>query len=489
MVSRAKSWIAPRSLRVRLSIWYIVFTFACMSAYGALLSQFLKHELRASREETMRRREHRFLTYMATELKDRRNQDLSESMRHFMEASPETDRLEILDESRNRIYPKVDPMLPLPSAAAVCVLPCVSLLEIGAHPVRILTHHTLLNGRPVWIVMGGQIDEHYDILKAVRAGYFLLLPMVLLGSVAGGYALSRRALLPVGRLTEKARGLSITVLNGRLPVPQTGDELQSLAEAWNDLLVRLEAEVNRSTQFTADASHDLRTAITVILANAQLSLRRIRSPEEYRETLSTILQEATHMLNLLEEMLLVARSGKLNHQVARAPVSFAAIVLDIFEAARATAEMKGLKMRVGTVDDIQVLGDAALLRRLMSTLLDNALKYTPAGGTITVAVRRVEQGAVLSVQDTGIGIPGELHPRVFDRLFRADVARSRAGTKGNGLGLSIAKWIADMHGFSIRLESVVDAGTTFFVLLPEAALTPRTEVGSELHSTAASRRL
>ena len=461
------SWIAPKSLRVRLSIWYIVFTFACMSAYGTLLSQFLKHELRASREETMRRREHRFLTYMATEAQDGRDQDLSTYMRHFMEASPETDRLEILDENRTRIYPKIDPGLPLPSAGAGCSEPCLSLIENQSHSVRLLTHHALLNGRPVWIVMGGQVDEHYDILKAVRVGYFLLLPVVLLGSVAGGYALSRRALLPVGRLTETARGLSISALDRRLPVPQTGDELQSLAEAWNDLLIRLEEEVNRSTQFTADASHDLRTAITVILANAQLSLRRTRTPAEYRETLSTILQEATHMLNLLEDMLLAARSGNLTRQLAKAPVSFSAIVLDVFEASRATAEMKDLKMRVGTMEQIRVLGDTALLRRLTSTLLDNALKYTPAGGTITVAVQTLERGAVLSVRDTGIGIAAELHPRVFDRLFRADVARSRAGSEGNGLGLSIARWIVDMHGFSIRLESAVGQGTTFFVSIPE----------------------
>ncbi len=343
------SWIAPQSLRVRLSIWYIVFTFACMSLYGALLSQFLKHELRTSREETMRRREHRFLTYMATEGRDQRNQTLQASVHHFMEASPETDGIEILDGVGLRLYPTIDPGLPLPRNGARCEQPCLSLLRMQSHRMRVLTHHTTLNGHPVWIVMSGQIDEHYDILNAVRAGYFLLLPVVLLGSMAGGYALSKRALLPVGRLTETARGLSMTTLNGRLPVPQTGDELQSLAEAWNDLLVRLEEEVNRSTQFTMDASHDLRTAITVILANAQLSLRRARDPAEYRDTMSTILQEATHTLQLLEEMLLAARSGNVAQQLAKRVVNFSAIVLDVFEASRANAVIKGLDMRLGSV--------------------------------------------------------------------------------------------------------------------------------------------
>lgn len=467
------SWIAPNSLRMRLSIWYIVFTFACMSVYGALLSQFLKHELRASREETMRRREHRFLSYMASETKTIRDQNLEASMHHFMEASPETDLLEILDEDGGRLFPASDPGLPLPAAGADCSQPCLSLIRIGPHRVRVLTHHTMLNGRLVWIVMSGQIDEHYDILNDVRVGYFLLLPVVLLGSVAGGYALSRRALLPVERLTETARGLSMTALNGRLPVPQTGDALQSLAEAWNDLLVRLEKEVNRSTQFTMDASHDLRTAITVILANAQLSLQRGRSPTEYRETLSTILQEAAHTLELLEEMLLAARSGNVPQQISKESVSLSEIVLDVFEASRATAEMKNLNIVFGPAEEIRVLGDAALLRRLTSTLLDNALKYTPAGGTITLTLEALDRGALLSVRDTGIGIAADNHARIFDRLFRGDVARTRASTEGNGLGLSIAKWIADVHGFAIQVESTVGKGTVFLVSIPEILVNSR----------------
>ena len=441
-----------------------------MSLYGALLSQFLKHELRASREETMRRREHRFLTYMATEARDGRNLDLGRSVAHFMEASPETDRLEILDEGGRRLYPAGDPGLPLPGAGAECREPCLTLIRIGPHRVRVLNQYTPLNGRPVWLVMSGEIDEHYDILNDVRVGYFLLLPSVLLGSVAGGYTLSRRALLPVGRLTEIARGLSMTALTGRLPVPQTGDELQSLAEAWNDLLVRLEAEVNRSTQFTMDASHDLRTAITVILGNAQLALRRDRSSAEYREALSTILQEAEHTRDLLEDMLLAAHSGGASNQVLKQPVAFAEVVREVFEASRANATLKGLEMVVLRCEEVCVWGDPALLRRMASTLLENALKYTAAGGCVSLTLQPSDQGAVFSVRDNGIGIAETQHQRIFDRLFRADSARSRVAGEGNGLGLSIAKWIAEVHGFTIEVDSAIGRGSTFSVLMPETLL-------------------
>ena len=436
-----------------------------MSGYGALLLQFLKYELRASREITMRRREHRLLTYMASETRDGRDQKLAGSMHHFLEASPETDRLEILDDDGRRLFPATDAGLPLPAPTLACAQPCLSLIWIDTHPVRVLTHHTILGGRPVWIIMGGMIDEHFDILNSVRAAYFVLLPLVLLGSVAGGYALSRRALLPVGRLTETAKGLSMTALNGRVPVPQTGDELQSLAEAWNDLLVRLEAEVNRSNQFTMDASHDLRTAVTVILANAQLSLRRERTPAEYRETLATILQEATHTLDLLEEMLLAAPSHG-RSQVTKRPVSLDSIVLDVLEPLRASAVIKGLEIQVVTCQPVRVLGDGALLRRMTSTLLDNAMKYTPSGGIVSLALEQVGHGAVFRVRDTGIGIAPDHHARVFDRLFRVDAARSRLTEEGNGLGLSIAKWIAEVHGFTIEVASTLGHGATFSVVIP-----------------------
>jgi two-component system heavy metal sensor histidine kinase CusS len=457
----------PASLRIQLSVWYVVFTFVCMGCYGALLLRYLQHELGSSREGTMRRREHRLLNYVAEEARLRPNSTLEQQLSHFVQAAPETDLIEILDLDGKRLYPAADPELPLPSHGALCPQqPCLSLVWMYSHPIRVLTHQTLLAGKPVWLVLGGQADEHFEILSSVRTGYFLLLPFVLLGSVAGGYALSRRALLPVGRLTEKARTLSMSALDGRLPVPQTGDELQALAEAWNDLLMRLEAEVNRSTQFTMDASHDLRTAITVILANAQLSLRRTRSAAQYQETMTTIVQEATHILAMLEEMLLAARSGSAELQVVKELVAFSEIVMEVFEASRANAVMKQLKVGLLACDDVWLFGDRALLRRMISTLLDNALKYTAAGGEVTLSLERQEQQTVFSVQDTGIGIAPSLHARIFDRLFRGDPARSRIPSSGNGLGLSIAKWIAEVHGFTIELESEVGQGSTFTVSMP-----------------------
>ncbi len=469
------------SLRLRLALWYVAFSLICMTLYGAALSFYLKHELRASRDETMLRRELRFVRFIDTDARDYPAHSLGQQIAHFSEASPESDVIEVLDPAGRRLYPVRDPGLPLRllppgDAAAKCAAPCLTAFDRDGHHWRLLTHRTMLGGRPLWLLMAGSVDEHYDILNSVRTGYFLLLPLILLGSVTGGYALSRTALIPVGRLTERARSISLASLDGRLPVPNTGDELQSLAEAWNDLLVRLETEVNRSTRLAMDVSHDLRSAMTVIFANAELSLRRSRTPEQYRNTLSAIQQESTHVLAMLEDMLLVAQTGEAGKKLDATAVCLDELVQEVYEASQAAADIKGQRLSLALPEPpaggVWLKADRSLLRRLISILVDNALKYTPPGGQIALSLRRTGEGAVLSVSDTGIGIPADLQSRVFDRLFRADAARSRKDMPGSGLGLSIAKWITDLHGYTIELVSGVDEGSVFSVIFPLSAAEP-----------------
>lgn len=456
------------SLRGRLCMWYILFTCICMVCYGALLSEYLKHELRASREQTMRNREHRFQSYMAVEAQLYPSRPLTQEMEHFQQATPENDITEVLDLRGRRLYPATDPDLPFPAAGETCLSPCFRFVDRQQHRTRVLLHQTTLAGQPVWLILGGSVDEHDAIPNAVRGGTFLLLPLVLLGAVAGGFALSRRALQPVGEMTKAARRLSLDGLDGKLPVPNTGDELQALAEAWNDLLRRMEAEVYRSTQFTMDASHDLRTAVTVILSNAQLSLRRNREPEVYQETMTTIQQEASHILTMLEEMLVAARSGSPTTQVVRERVDLDRVLSEVYEASAAAAIMKSLRFELSRLDQVSVLGDRALLRRMLIALLENAVKYTPSGGEISVTLERGGRESLLIVEDNGVGIEPALHGRIFDRLYQVDSTRTRMNASGNGLGLTIAKWIADVHGFTLVVESDLGIGSRFCIHIPDA---------------------
>ena len=238
------------------------------------------------------------------------------------------------------------------------------------------------------------------------------------------------------------------------------------------ILVRLEAEVNRSTRFTVDVSHDLRSSMTVILANTELALRRTRPPESYRATLQTIQQESNHILAMLEDMLLAARAAGATQTIDKLPVDFAELITEVFLASGAAASIKQqtLILEQSEPKQLWVLGDRSLLRRMLSSLIDNAIKYTPSGGFIELSHRMHAESFTFEVRDNGIGISPDLQDRVFDRLFRADAARSRRDLAGSGLGLSIVKWIAEIHGFQVDLCSKLEHGSTFTIEIPDARL-------------------
>jgi signal transduction histidine kinase len=333
---------------------------------------------------------------------------------------------------------------------------------MGTHRLRTLQHIVRLEGKTMHLTMAGIVDEHYDILKMVESSYLIFLPLMLLASIAGGFMLSHRALEPVDRITRAARTLGINDLHRRLPVPHTGDELQRLAETWNELLERLERAVKGLTQLTSDVSHDLRTTITVMLATAQLALSRERTNQQYREAMQTIMQECQSTTVLLNDLLAAARADAPEQNIELLPVPLNELVREVAASLKARAEMKQQDLYVFTDDELYVLGDASLLRRLITILLDNAIKYTGTSGRISMVARKHQQYTVLEVCDTGIGIAPEDITRIFDRFYRVDSTRSR-NEGGHGLGLAIAKWIADVHDADIRIRPNERQGTVFEV--------------------------
>jgi signal transduction histidine kinase len=276
--------------------------------------------------------------------------------------------------------------------------------------------------------------------------------------------MSRRALQPVGQLTAAVRSLSIGNLAERLPIGQTGDELQRLAETCNDMLARLETAVTQIKRFTADASHELRSPLSYIFMVSECALRHPDLPEECREWFEDILAESQDATHLLEDMLVLARADSGNVDIPFERTDLFPLVEDSVERARLLAQAKHHRLDLKYVDGpFEVRGDGVSLRRLIWTLLDNAIKYTPEGGRVEVRLEGSQTQVRLSVRDTGIGIPVQLLPRVFERFFRADPARSQNGT---GLGLAIAKWIADVHQAELTVESEPGAGSVFMVAFP-----------------------
>jgi heavy metal sensor kinase len=308
------------------------------------------------------------------------------------------------------------------------------------------------------------------VLGAFTAVLLLSIPVILALATGFGVWLGRRALLPVGRITDGARAITESNLSARLAVPKTRDELQQLSETLNDMLVRIEQSFARTRQFTADASHELRAPMTLIYTAAQHSLRRERSREELVDSMQKILRESQRTTALIDDLLLLARGDAGKEPAAMEALDAAPLLRDAAEQATAMAAAKDISVSLElAADALPVRANEAQLRRLLLILIDNALKYTPAGGRVTIQGSADPGGVTIAVADTGPGIsPGNL-PRVFERFWRADQVRSREAG-GTGLGLTIAKQIAELHGAHLGVQSEIGRGSVFTIRLPVVTL-------------------
>jgi heavy metal sensor kinase len=338
--------------------------------------------------------------------------------------------------------------------------------ELEGEEYRVLRETIELAGIKYDVTVGNSIKEFDRALARFLLTLYAAVPLFLVLATFGGYWLSRRALAPVDEITRAARSIGAQDLARRLVVPRTGDELERLASTLNEMLARLETSFQRITQFTADASHELRTPVSVMRTSAELALRKSRTDAEYRESLSQILQESEKVSQLIEQLLVLARADA---NSASIPMQRIDVVKPLREACRQAGLAADAK-RVALYENVSaaplcVLGDATSLERLFRILLDNAVKYTPSGGQVEVRLSSQGNFAVTEVRDTGIGIAPEDIPHIFDRFYRADRARTRE-SGGIGLGLAIGRWIAEAHHGEIQVESGASQGSAFRVRIP-----------------------
>ena len=308
------------------------------------------------------------------------------------------------------------------------------------------------------------IDEG---LRRLRRDLFAGVPLVMLLTSVGGYFLARKSLRPIASMNRQTQRISAESLSSRLDVTNRRDELGRLATTINDLLARLEASFKEQQRFIADASHELRTPLAVLRGETEVALGKTRTTEEYQESLSLIKDEAERLSRIVEDLFILARQPiDAPAALMKEPLSLNVLVKDCARAAQVLAIRKGLRLQTESDSSSIILsGDDELLKRMMLNLLDNAVKYTPEGGEISVGLARQNGSARIVVRDTGIGIHEADQLHVFDRFYRADKARSRA-LGGAGLGLSIVQWIVDAHGGKIEVQSTPGKGTVFTVELP-----------------------
>jgi len=341
-------------------------------------------------------------------------------------------------------------------------------VRMKGHPLRMITARVVARKQTYTVDVALPLSELREALDQFRWAVLVLVPCGILAAALGGYWISRRALAPVDRIASTARAITARDLGRRLDVPATGDELQRLTETLNAMLDRLEAAFRETTRFTADASHELRSPISVIRTSAEIALRRDRSVEEYREALAEILRESERTSVLVQDLLTLTRADAGVDLLQPTPLDLRVLLDDLRGALSTICAQASLDLQIELPDQpVPASGDAAALGRLVRVLIDNAVKYTPAPGKVTLRLASTPNGAVVDVADTGIGISAEDLPRVFDRFYRADKARTR-DSGGAGLGLSIAKWIADQHGARIAIESEPGHGCRVSVHLPHA---------------------
>jgi heavy metal sensor kinase len=295
----------------------------------------------------------------------------------------------------------------------------------------------------------------------------LLISVPTLIFVAGlaGYFLAGKALKPIRDIATTTRHITANNLDERITVEVAKDDIGQLSQTINDMLDRLSQAFLKVTQFSADASHELRTPLTILRGEVEIGLRGDRSAAEYRDILVSNLEEIERMSKIVSDLLLLSRSDMGQEVLSRESVDLQEVVQELINQLAMLAEQKKITL-TGDIQPVPLVsGDKLRLRQMAANLIANAIRYTSESGRVNVRLEAVAEGVKLVIEDTGIGIPEADLPRIFDRFYRVDKARSRE-EGGSGLGLSIVKWIVDAHHGDITVESVVDEGTTFTVVLP-----------------------
>jgi heavy metal sensor kinase len=338
--------------------------------------------------------------------------------------------------------------------------------KLGQRRFRFMSLKMVAGERAYIVQIGHPMHEEIETLDDFRRYLLWFAPILLLGASAVGYWLSHRALAPVDALARTARTISGHNLSRRLEQLHTGDELQRLSDTLNEMLGRIESAFLRVTEFTADASHELRTPIALIHTEAELALRKSRDEAEYREALRHILVEADRTAKLLEELLALARADSGREALNIQSLDVLTPLRESASKWTQVASLRNLQFeQLLDAPQLPVMGDENALRRVIDILLDNAFKYTPAPGKVTLSAEQTQGSVVVSVEDTGIGIAPEDQARIFERFYRVDKARSRE-LGGVGLGLAIAQWIVQLHKGSITVNSEAGKGSIFRVEIP-----------------------
>jgi heavy metal sensor kinase len=475
----------PKSLRGQLTLWYTGVLAVVLIAFALAAYQYLAHAAQQRTDRSLADSTNAFLSTLTTESNDE-NQSATAAAEETTTAFRFPDRQVIVFDQQQRVIAasrvpqniseKAQWFSPIevdPEFLKAVAKSGERYLTLGgnARQIRIFATATPSSNETVTIVMAQSMREQTETLAQARRAFLIAVPLALVLASLGGYFLARKSLAPVMAISDQAARISVANLNERLPVSDSGNELNDLARTFNDLLARLDRSFDQQRRFMADASHELRTPVAIVCGESEVALSVIdRSPEDYRESLKIVQAEGRRLTRVVEDLFTLARADAGQYSLVVSDLYLDETVADWVYSVRSLASQKGLNLyHESNGEEMPYRGDEALLRRMVLNLLDNSIKYTPAGGNIRIDLRRDGARYLIVVADTGAGIPAEAQPHIFERFFRADKARSRNQddhVSGAGLGLSIASWVAEMHRGSITLDHSDQNGTSIIVSLP-----------------------
>jgi heavy metal sensor kinase len=460
----------PRSLRFRLIMWHAGLFTGVFLLCGATMCQALRHYLKTSLSESLRRR--------ITQINASLLADAGKTGERFVveeikaRYAPENyDRFVRLSRGDGTVIytsgraAAFDPT-GLPPAADKNSTRVASLPD-GNRLLIVTETYQAPNGQEYIVESGGPVQPIDTVVSHLVFLLLLGVPVVILAAAGGGYFLVGQALAPVVKIARSAEQITLHNLGGQLPLSPTGDELEQLSLALNRMITRLREAFEQNQRFLADASHELRTPLTALRGELESAVEQAASLPELRDQVGSALEEVDRLAKIVQTLFAISRLDAGEAQQEWLRFDLARLAAGTADQMSLLAEDKGISVNCNVEQEVNVEGDRARIKQVVVNLLDNAIKYTPPGGSIQLNVRTRDRKALLEVEDTGIGIPTTALPHVFDRFYRVDQARSRE-IGGAGLGLAIVKSICAAHGGQVEVESAEGRGSRFKVELPLA---------------------
>jgi heavy metal sensor kinase len=448
---------------MRLTLWYVAAMVVVLAVYAIAIYLFVSRNVSATLDDRLRAD-----FYWAAATVDETSEGVTLPQIDLLLEDEEPPWVQVWNaDGSGLLLANAEAIRrPVPESQALAAQPEDRIVSVPTDtvPIRILTRRSYIGARPVAIQVGRSELAMRQALRDLALILVFGLPVAVAVAGLGGYTLARRALMPIERMTDRARTITAERLSDRLPVDNPDDEMGRLASVFNETLARLETSFDQMRRFTADVSHELRTPLTAIRSVGEVGLRSHRDEHAFRSIIGSMLEETDRLASLVDRLLMLSRAETREGRISREAVDLRLLAEDAAAHLGVLAEEKRQTLVVEANGSPRATADRALLRQAVINLVDNAIKFTPAGGSVRMRLSESLGEAVLDVIDSGPGIGTDARARIFDRFYRGDGVQEG----GSGLGLSIAKGAVEANGGRLTLERSGPDGSTFRIAVPRA---------------------